>query len=48
MEAVQRIRLCRLIEKMEKQEAFCKRLGLINVSRLHGKCIKKENNKCLN
>ena len=41
MEIVQRIRLCRLIEKMEKQEAFCRRLGLVNVSRLHGKCSKR-------
>jgi len=48
METVQRIRLCRFIEKMEKQEPYCKRLGIENVSRLHGKCIKKEKNKCSN
>lgn len=27
-----RIALCRLIEKMDRQEAYCKQLGLVNRS----------------
>lgn len=38
----QRIRLCILIEKMHRQDAFSERLGLEDLSRFHGKRIDRE------
>lgn len=35
----QRIKTCRLLEKMKMQEAYSKRLGLEDVSTVHGKQI---------
>lgn len=42
METGKRIRLCRLIGKMEKQSGYCEKLGLENASRFRGKSNKKE------
>lgn len=37
-----RIRYSRLIEKMQKQEGYREKLGLVNASRFRGKQIEKE------
>ena len=37
-----RIRRSRLIEKMQKQEGYSEKLGLVNASRFRGKQIEKE------
>ena len=39
MSVEQRIRTCRLIEKMRAQKLYSGRLGLENVSTVHGKKI---------
>lgn len=39
MSVEKRIRTCRLLEKMKKQEAYSKQLGLEDVSTVHGKQI---------
>lgn len=36
MNIEQRIRICRLIEKMEQQADYSKKLGLVNVSSFYG------------
>lgn len=38
----QRIRACRLIERMERQKSFSQKLGLENRSEFHGKRIIRE------
>lgn len=43
MNVEQRIRTCRLLEKMKIQEAYSKRLGLEDVSTIHGTQINKNN-----
>lgn len=40
MELSQRIRLCRILEKMERQSGFSRRLGLVD-----GSTIKKTDEK---
>ena len=44
MSVEQRVRICRLIEKIKFQEEYSKRLGIKNVSSYHGK-IEKEAKK---
>lgn len=45
MSIEQRVKMCRLLEKMKGQEAFCKRLGLEDTSVINGKQIfQKEKN----
>ena len=39
METKQRVQICRLLEKMQTQEKYSKRLGLEDVSTVHGKRI---------
>ena len=39
MSVEQRVQTCRLLEKMKMQEAYSKRLGLEDVSTVHGKRI---------
>ena len=39
MSVEERIQTCRLLEKMKKQESYCKRLGIEDVSTVHGKQI---------
>lgn len=41
MNVQERIRMCRLVEKMENQREFSKRLCLENISSFHGKPIQK-------
>ena len=41
MTASQRIRICRLIEKMNKQQNYCSKLGIENNSIYRGKVIRK-------
>lgn len=41
MTAAQRIRICRLIEKMNKQQNYCSKLGIENKSIYRGKVIRK-------
>lgn len=41
MSVEERILTCRLLEKMKDQEAYSKRLGLEDTSRVHGKQIDK-------
>lgn len=36
MSVKERMKMCQLIEKMENQREYCKRLGLENKSSLHG------------
>lgn len=37
-----RIRMCILIERMDRQKAYSKKIGLEDMSKLHGKCICRE------
>lgn len=39
MSIEQRIRVCRLLEKMEGQEAYSKKIGMENTSIFHGRRI---------
>ena len=41
MNPSQRIRACRLIEKMNKNREFNSALGLVDMSSFHGKTIKE-------
>lgn len=41
MTASQRIRICRLIEKMNKQQNYCFKIGIENNSIYRGKVIRK-------
>lgn len=41
MSVQERMRMCKLVEKMENQRAFSKRLCLENNSSFHGKPITK-------
>lgn len=42
MRVEQRIQTCRLLEKMRGHKDYSKRLGLEDVSMIHGKQIEKE------
>lgn len=47
MSIEERIRRCRIIEKMQKHESYCKKIGLVNISRFHGNIIyDKEDRIC--
>lgn len=47
MEVEQRIRRCLLIDKMNTQKDFCKKLGLENISKFHGeRIVGEEVKKC--
>lgn len=37
-----RIETIRLMEKMEQNKAYCKKLGLGDVSKLHGEVVNKK------
>ena len=41
MRVEQRIQICRLLERMKMQKDYCKRLGLEDVSMIHGRQINK-------
>jgi len=41
MNLEKRIKLCRLIEKMDKKEEYSNKLGIQNVSTFHGELISK-------
>ena len=41
MSVEQRIRICRLIEKMHGKEEFCERLGLKDISKFRGQEIQR-------
>lgn len=41
MRVEQRIQTCRLLEKMRAQKAYSKRLGLEDISTIHGRQIDK-------
>ena len=41
MTTSQRVRRCRLIEKMNKQQNYCSKLGIVNNSIYRGKVIRK-------
>lgn len=43
MSVEQRIMLCRLLEKMDDQWEYGKKIGLENVSRFHGKKLEHRN-----
>lgn len=45
MSIEKRVTICRMIEKMNHQEAYSQRLGLENVSKFCGQIIKKKNVK---
>lgn len=45
MSAEERIRRSLLIEKMEKQKSYSRKLGLEDISTFHGKQIKKMEDK---
>lgn len=47
MPVKQRIRICRLIEKMQEQKEYSKKLGLEDRSRFHGERVCKEEEKQL-
>ena len=38
----QRVRICRLLEKMKEQDSYSKKIGLKNTSTFHGKRIDKK------
>lgn len=42
MGAQERCRICRLLEKMDRQEQFCNRVGLINTSTFHNRPAKEQ------
>lgn len=42
MEIMKRIQLCRLIEKMHKNEIYSGKLGITDISTFRGKRISKE------
>lgn len=42
----ERISLCRFLEKVEEQEAYCTSIGVRDISKLRGKNILKEGEKC--
>lgn len=47
MKIEDRIKKCRLIEKMNQQKSYSKKMGLENVSKYHGKLINtKEETIC--
>ncbi len=48
MPVEQRIRMCLLIDKMETQKDYSKKLGLENFTTFHGKKIsgEEENSEC--
>ena len=41
MTTSQRVRRCRLIEKMNKQQNYCSKLAIVNNSMYRGKVIRK-------
>lgn len=41
----QRIRMCLLIERMHEYKTYSERLGLVDVSKFHGKIMKEEKKK---
>lgn len=41
MTASRRVRICRLIEKMNKQQNYCSRLGIKNISIYRGEIIRE-------
>lgn len=45
MSIQERIRMCQLIEQMEKRKELSKRLGLENESKFHGKSINECNKR---
>ena len=45
MSVEQRVRTCRLLEKMQVQKKYTERLGLKNVSTFHGKQYLNVQNK---
>lgn len=47
MSVEQRIRTCRLLEKMKNQETFCKRLGLEDASVMNGKHLYQKDKVCI-
>ncbi|MCF2679323.1 hypothetical protein JQM69_01140 [Faecalicatena contorta] len=47
MDVEQRMRICRLIEKMNRQETYSIRLGLENVSRFREKKVKEKKGEVL-
>lgn len=42
----ERISLCRFLEKVEEQEAYCTSIGVRDISKLRGKNILKEGENC--
>lgn len=42
MTVEQRIRMCLLIEKIQKQKEYGEKLGLEDISRFHGEKVDKE------
>lgn len=42
MTVEQRIRMCLLIEKIQKQKEYSEKLGLEDISRFHGEKVDKE------
>lgn len=46
MSVEQRIRTCRLLEKMKNQEVFSKRLGLEDTSIMNGKQLYQKHRDC--
>ena len=46
MPVEQRIRLCIMIEKMDRQKDYCKKIGLEDKSIFRGKRISKEEKIC--
>lgn len=39
-----RVKMSRLVEKINKHESYCKKLGLSDESQFHGKRIKEKEN----
>lgn len=39
-----RVRMIRLVERINKQENYCRKLGLSDESQFHGKKIKEKEN----
>ena len=41
MSVEQRVRICRLLEKMKMQEGYSKKLGVENLSTFHGRKLNR-------
>lgn len=47
MSIEKRMMLCRLIDKMNSQESYSEKLGIVNTSRLHNRVISDKKSFCV-